>query len=224
MGVYRGRNRYDNFSIMMYYIVNYSREMSHIVPVNLTLKDLCITSVFRHKKYECFGYLSGLDIEMENVERHIMKHKLSRLLREGRIGLYKLERKCNNGMCWAASIGNLPLVIYFINKGAKKWNRGMCHAIYGGHLSLIKFFISRGADDWSMGIFLAAENGNMELVDFFIEKGATTLRHWDAGLRGAAKGGHRELVEFFISKGAKDLGAARWEAFLAGNDHLMCLF
>ena len=77
-------------------------------------------------------------------------------------------------------------------------------AAYIGDIDLVIFYIEKGIEnglvnDWNWGMCGAACRGNKELVEFFIEKNIEngTANDWNEGMAGAAQGEHKELVEFF---------------------------
>ena len=89
----------------------------------------------------------------------------------------------DKGMCWAAEVGCLDLVEYFVARGASEWYWGMRDAVSGGHWDLVEYFVGKGFSNWDWGMSVAARWGNRDLVEYFIARGAS---NWNRGMRQAA--------------------------------------
>lgn len=106
------------------------------------------------------------------------------------------------GAIRSSRIGNMHLLLFYIDRGVNWFGWCLMEASMGGHKHIIDFLINEyKIDRFDFGLRGAAEGGHEDLVDFFISKGAND---WEKGMHGAARGGHKNLVEKFISLGATD--------------------
>ena len=119
------------------------------------------------------------------------------------------------GLDQASSIGSLPLVKYFLDKGAKDYNQAMAYAAEGGHLDIIKMMLDLGATDYDRAMASAARGGHLDIVKMMLDLGATD---YDLAMPEAAGGGHLGIVKMMIDLGAEDYNSGMIEA--AGNGHL----
>ena len=128
---------------------------------------------------------------------------------EGR-GLGKYIKNVNDGLEWAAEIGSLDFVDYFIKNGATNFDLAMEGAAGGGHRDIVELMIEKGSTDFDCEMVEAAGEGHQDLVGLMIKKGAT---NFDLAMAKAAEGGRRDLVELMIEKGATDFDwAMGWAA------------
>lgn len=131
----------------------------------------------------------------------------------------------NTGMIYAAELGKLDLVKYFISKGASDMNRGLTYASRGGQNDVVKFFLARDARDFFWPLKYAALKGHRYLIDLFL----SMRQDWDENtineaMSSAAEGGHRDLVDLFIQKGADDWLQGAIGAAKGGHEDLVDFF
>ena len=115
---------------------------------------------------------------------------------------------------YAAGVGDINLVKYFIDEGVADLNPGMVSAAGGGHMDLVKYLISLGANNFNGAMSLAAYRGEMDMIKYLISLGAT---NFNRALSQAAYGGHIDLVKYLISLGAANLNSALLSAAEGGH-------
>ena len=128
------------------------------------------------------------------------------------------------GMYYAAELGNLDLVKYFISKGTDIIG-GLSAASKGGHNDVVKFFLNRGDIYLRNPLVAAAKGGHRHLVDLFL----SMQQDWGSGalndaMAAAAEGGHRDLVNLFIQRGANDWFQGAMDAARGGHEDLLDFF
>jgi hypothetical protein len=66
--------------------------------------------------------------------------------------------------------GNLEVVQFLIDKGARYWHGGFVGACKGGHIDIVKLMIDKGEYGWNTGVYFAGLKGHRHIVDLMIEK------------------------------------------------------
>ena len=106
----------------------------------------------------------------------------------------------------AAQKGELSLVKYAINNGAKTGKNLALHAATkNGHIDIVKYLIELGADVQSGGDYSltsASFNGFFDIVKYLVEKGANIHARNDSALTYAVQKQHFDIVKYLIEHGA----------------------
>lgn len=141
------------------------------------------------------------------------------------------ERSISSDICLyrASGFGNIPLINYFLSKGANS-QEVLNGAAASGNFYLLHDVLEHvnsyypnlnvsliNISDLSLDVALlnADNNGQLEMVKYLIEKGANNL---NAALRFAAVRGNLEIIKYLISKNANEIQKAVRAA--ANHGHL----
>jgi ankyrin repeat protein len=112
---------------------------------------------------------------------------------------------CDKAIVFAAEMGHMRLVLFFIERGLSDWDCTMSYALLyaskGGHRDIVEYLVRSGATSWKKGMMGAIQGGHWELASFFEAKGAT---EWNVGMAKAAERADKERVDYFIKKGANE--------------------
>ena len=111
---------------------------------------------------------------------------------------------------FAVNFGDVEIVKFMLNNGAKISPHLLNLAANGGHLDIVKFLIEdcgtdvnvKSRDGWTP-LHYAAKFGDVDIVKFLLNNGAKIYNYDPHVLNVAANGGHLNLVKFLI----KDCGA-----------------
>ena len=116
------------------------------------------------------------------------------------------KKKYDAALFCAASGDNIPLIDYFLEKGAENINGASAYAAEYGNLNTVKYLISKGADNYEGVLQYAASGGKVDTMKLAIEY----LEGFDFnGIAGeialvyAIFGGHIESINFLINNGAR---------------------
>ena len=106
----------------------------------------------------------------------------------------------------AAAGGNIPLIDYFIEKGATNLNGALGAAGQYSNLNTVKYLISKGATHYEYLLDSAALGGKIDTMKFAFD--ALALKGFDingyygrSALRNAILSGHIDAVKFLIDNG-----------------------
>ena len=107
----------------------------------------------------------------------------------------------NNYLSIASNIGNLRMVKYLIDIGARDFNRGMASAANAGYFSIVDLFKSLGANDFSTALQQAMLGDQVDMVKYLLELGGGDI---NVLLTRAIDGGVApKVVQFLLSIGAQ---------------------
>lgn len=130
----------------------------------------------------------------------------------------------NSGLEGAVEAGNLGLVDFFIERGAKCDFSEYLFSKFEPNVTeqLVHRLIKNGADDWDDGLFYSAKYGHAELLRFFMTKQQN--KDTDLGLyitEEAVRCGHQDVIRILEEKGAFSLNEALVGAAKSGNIELV---
>jgi ankyrin repeat protein len=112
----------------------------------------------------------------------------------------------NQALSCAAAGGNIPLIDYFLKKGASNIETALGTAGRYSNLNTVKYLISKGAKGYGHLLEFAAFGGNIDTMKFAFD----VLRlegfninefHGRSALHNAISAGHIEAVKFLIDNG-----------------------
>ena len=103
------------------------------------------------------------------------------------------EYLLDEGLNYAAGVGNMDLVRYFIDLGATNFDWAMSFAAGGGYLDVIKYLIGLGATDLENAMASASAGGHLAVVKYLVELGATNFGN---AMYEATEGGHTDIIEY----------------------------
>lgn len=110
-----------------------------------------------------------------------------------------IDKTPNEGLYEASVMGSLPLVRYFISRGANNYNRCLTPAARGGHLEIVKLMLDKGATEYRFASICAAQNGYIEIIKLLLEKG---FNDYDLIAYHASQRCHLDINNLMVSKGA----------------------
>ena len=109
---------------------------------------------------------------------------------------YLLSIDPNNGLFYSADVGNLELVNYFINRGARNYNLAARTAAKQGHIKIVNQMLQLGANDYNGVMITAAARGHRDIVDQMLQRGATD---YYKALFWANEKGHQDIANLIRS-------------------------
>ena len=117
-----------------------------------------------------------------------------------------------DGLYWACSCGNLPLVKYFVEIGADPCPSANYYNDYpfgaafeNNHLEVVKFLVEKGAKVrvyQDLPFRTAVNRGYFDLVKFLVEKGSDVNIDDNYAICTASSIGHLDIVKFLFENGA----------------------
>ncbi len=110
--------------------------------------------------------------------------------------------RVNMVLTMAAKEGELPLIVYALNKGASIHPKVLNTAIDGGHIEIVQYLIEKGANIHDDALVSASRHGYYEIVKYLIEHGANIHAHDGFALQVAAANGHLDIVKYLVTQGA----------------------
>jgi len=118
----------------------------------------------------------------------------------------------------AMSSGNLDLVEYLVGKGARVDRMSVSGAVKTGNLDLVKYLLGKGSEITDDTVYYAVKTGNLDLVKYLVdEKSAKISKISNDLVSEAVKTGNLDLVEYLVEKGAKIDDYAVYYAASSGN-------
>ena len=112
----------------------------------------------------------------------------------------------NSALSCAAAGGNIPLIDYFLEKGATNIENALASAGRYSNLNTVKYLISKGAKYYEFLLESAAAGGKIDTVKFVFD--VLTLDGFDihgyharVAFQNAISAGHIDTVNFLIDKG-----------------------
>ena len=111
-------------------------------------------------------------------------------------------------MICAAAGGNIPLIDYFLQKGASSYNSALGAAGQYSNLNTVKYLITKGADDYGRLFEDSSLGGNLEVMKFALDelkKGDFEINAKLGGiaLHRATQNGHLDTIKFLIENGLR---------------------
>lgn len=139
----------------------------------------------------------------ENIIDFILKNKTG-------------HRYIDWGLEGAIDGGNVELIEFFLEKGARKYGSMYYSAAKNGSPGVLKLFEFNTPEYRNSGFIGAVRGGHFELMKkFFLENNGVC--DIEEALIGAAKGGHLEIVKFLVNNGVEDLSDAYTAAVRKGQ-------
>jgi len=115
--------------------------------------------------------------------------------------------------------GDLDIVKYLVEKGAKIDESSVSYAARNGNLELVKYLVEKGAKIGFDAVSYAAGNGNLELVEYLLEKGATL---GNDTVDDAVRSGNLDLVKYIVDDKNKPISDyALGKAIKSGHLHIV---
>jgi hypothetical protein len=112
----------------------------------------------------------------------------------------------NESLRCAAAGGNIPLIEYFLEKGATNVNEASAEAGKYSNLDTVKYLIGKGARNYEGLLTISASRGKIDITRFVLD--ALRLKGFDiegyygrTALQNAILGGHIEVIKFLIDHG-----------------------
>ena len=112
----------------------------------------------------------------------------------------------NSALSCAAAGGNIPLIDYFLEKGATNLDAALASAGRYSNLNTVKYLISKGAKVRGFLLQSAALEGKIDTMKFALDvlrpKGFDiNAYHGRVALQNAINSGHIEIVKFLVDNG-----------------------
>ena len=105
----------------------------------------------------------------------------------------------------SAKKGELPILVYAINKGnlTARRNYYLSVAAENGHLNIVKYLVEQGIDfQEEDALVYAVRNGHLDIVKYLVEKGSDIHINNEEPLREASKRGYLNIVKYLVERGA----------------------
>ena len=109
----------------------------------------------------------------------------------------------NSALSCAAAGGNIPLIDYFLEKGATNIDQALYSAGRYSNLNTVKYLINKGATNYELLFEAAATGGKIDTMKFVFDTIALDINgHYiRTALSEAISHGHIDVVKFLIEKG-----------------------
>jgi len=115
----------------------------------------------------------------------------------------------------AMSSGNLDLVKYLVGKGARVDRMSVSGAVTTGNLGLVKYLAGKGSETTDDTDYYASKTGNLDLVKYLVDEKRAKISY--NSVSGAVETGNLDLVKYLVEKGAKIDDHSVYYAVKTGN-------